>query len=120
VNQAINKTKRLPNEWKKIFANDISDNGLISKIYKELIYLKIKEEKKKTTLLKNGHRTWTDIFWVANRRMKIWSTSLIIREMQMKTTVQYLLTHVTMTIIKNTRNKYWQGCGEKEPSCAVA
>ena len=47
VNQAINKTKRLPNEWKKIFANDISDNGLISKIYKELIYLKIKEEKKK-------------------------------------------------------------------------
>ena len=40
--------------------------------------------------------------------------------MQMKTTVQYLLTHVTMTIIKNTRNKYWQGCGEKEPSCAVA
>ena len=120
MNQAINKTKRLPNEWKKIFANDISDNGLISKIYKELIYLKIKEEKKKTTLLKNGHRTWTDIFRVANRRMKIWSTSLIIREMQMKTTVQYLLTHVTMTIIKNTRNKYWQGCGEKEPSCAVA
>ena len=46
MNQAINKTKRLPNEWKKIFANDISDNGLISKIYKELIYLKITEEKK--------------------------------------------------------------------------
>jgi len=34
-----NKTKRQPTEWKKIFANDISDKGLVSKIYKELIKL---------------------------------------------------------------------------------
>ena len=32
----INKTKMQPTEWEKIFANDISDKGLISKIYKEL------------------------------------------------------------------------------------
>ena len=34
-----NKTKRQPTEWEKIFANDISDKGLVSKIYKELIKL---------------------------------------------------------------------------------
>ena len=37
--EAINNTKRKPIEWEKIFANDISDKGLVSKIYKELIKL---------------------------------------------------------------------------------
>ena len=37
--ETINKTKRQPAEWEKIFANDISDKGLVSKIYKELIKL---------------------------------------------------------------------------------
>ena len=39
VKEAISKTKRQPTEWEKIFANDISDKGLVSKIYKELIKL---------------------------------------------------------------------------------
>ena len=34
--ETINKTKRQPTEWEKVFANDISDKGLVSKIYKEL------------------------------------------------------------------------------------
>ena len=37
--ETINKTKRWPTEWEKIFANDISDKGLVSKIYKELTKL---------------------------------------------------------------------------------
>ena len=37
--EAISKTKRQPTEWKKISANDISDKGLVSKIYKELTKL---------------------------------------------------------------------------------
>ena len=37
--ETISKTKRQPTEWEKIFANDISDKGVVSKIYKELIKL---------------------------------------------------------------------------------
>ena len=37
--ETISKTKRQPKEWEKIFTNDISDKGLVSKIYRELIQL---------------------------------------------------------------------------------
>ena len=51
--ETINKTKRQPSEWEKIFANESADNGLISKIYKQLMQLNIK----KTTQSKNGQKT---------------------------------------------------------------
>ena len=52
--ETINKTKRQPSEWEKIFANKATDKGLISKIYKRLMQLNIK---KKKTQFKNGQKT---------------------------------------------------------------
>ena len=54
VKETINKTKRQPTEWEKIFADDISNKGLVSKIYKELIELNTPKANNPT---KNGQKT---------------------------------------------------------------
>ena len=101
----------------------ISDKGLISKIYKELIQPSSKTKQNTRThitQLKNGQRTSINVnrhfskedLQMANSYMKRCSTSLIIRETEIKTTVRYHLTPARMA--KETRdNKCWQRCGEK-------
>ena len=114
--ETISKVKRQPSEWEKIIANQATDEELISKIHKQLLQInsrKINDPIIKLAKELNRQFSKEDI-QMANKHMKRCSTSLIIREMQIKTTVRYHLMPVRMAAIKkSTNNKCWRGCGEK-------
>ena len=81
--ETINKVKRQPSEWEKIIANETTDNGLFSKIYKQLIQVSTRKTNNPIkTRGKDLNRNFSkEDIQMANKHMKRYSTSLITREM---------------------------------------
>ena len=114
--ETINEVKRQPSNWEKIIANETTDKGLISKTYKQLIQVNTRKTNNPIKMWEkdlNRHFFKEDI-QMTNKDMRKFSTLLIIREIQIKTTLRYNLILVRMAIIKkSTNNKCWRECGEK-------
>jgi len=121
MNETISKVKRQPSEWEEIIANEVTDQELITKIYKQLMQLnsrKINDLIKNWAKELNRHFSKEDI-QMANKHMERYSTALIIREMQIKTTVRYHLTLVRMAAIQKSTSTPGEGVEKKEPSYTV-
>ena len=107
--EIVNRVNQQLTEWEKIFAIYPPDKGLISRIYRE--FKQIYKKKKNNPIKKwekdvNRHFSKEDSY-AANKYMRKCSSSLVIREMQIKTTLRYHLMPVRMAIIKKSGDTRW-------------
>jgi hypothetical protein len=112
-NKMVTRLKRQPTKWDKIFASYTFDKGLITRTYREL-------KKLNSQTINDPMKKWANelnrVFsneevQMAKKHMKKCSTSLAIKEMQIKTTLRFYLTPIEMAIIKNTNNNKCGGKG---------
>ena len=120
--ETINKIKRQPSKWEKMITKETTDKVLISRTYKQFIS---SASRKQTAPIKrwaedpNRHFSKEDI-QMANKHMRRCSTSLIIREMQIKSTVRYHLNQSEWSSSKNLQTiNAGEDVEEREPSCTV-
>ena len=121
MKEIIRKVKKQPSEWEKRIENKATDKELISKIYKQLLQL---NSRKISDPIKIGQRTKETFLHrrhqMANKHMKRCSTSLIIRKMQIKTTMRYHFTPVRMAAIQSLQViNAGEGVEKREPSYTV-
>jgi hypothetical protein len=109
----VKKTKRSPTDWERIFTYPKSDREPISNICKEL--KKVNFRKSNNPIKKWGSEQNKEFspeeYRMAQKHLKKCSSSLIIREIQIKTTLRFHLTPVRIAKIKNSGDsRCWQGC----------
>jgi hypothetical protein len=107
--ETVTRLKRQPTTWEKIFASYSSDKGLMSRIYRELKNLspQIINTPMKKWVYELSREFSKEEVQMASKYMKNCSTSLVIKQMEIKTTLRLSFTPVRMARIKGKNNKCW-------------